>query len=853
MSKKAKRKQSLLSVGDVNFRIYNTKKAQSIIPLLAFMLMHFGICCYAEFVLFLDLSFTALLAFAAQYAVFHIIYTKIKGGFLKFTVATAVAALAFVFLKAIAPSGQWSIILNRATMFINTAVRAEHYSEYADLVYRNMPYALAAISVALGYIASLIVYLAKNAYIYTLFSIGVTLLVLNARPYFCPVLGMICVFAGAVVMISMCGVNGEYQAPRRRKKTQKNRKIAVLTGAYVRNAIGAICLVLGCAFIITTALPQERYSRIENYCKEQVEAVRVFFVGEDTYSKNGEITDWEGFNEKIVMNKTISYDELRYDDVDVLKLTIPIEFVSPIYLRAFTGAVYENESGSNGQWRGLTDVEYAEVNSVFVFPGYAGIISRTYDYAVKSIKSGSNDEHFYAGELEIIKEWNEDENSYQPYSIFANTMHSDFSLNYDSSISWQNRDRCKFYAADGTSYEWLQTYYNQNGELPKPDGKSFLSSDRDYMSRVLPKYLETPPWLQRSEVYEILDLPDDLKISDDRDYWEYSDMGILGLVDSVTSYLDGEFKYTVSPKASKPGADTVYDFVFNSKEGYCMHFASAATLLLRSMGVPARYVSGFRVDPSLHVSMHSTKDNTITVTDRMAHAWTEVFFPGMGWMPIEVTKSSTEADAGALPSNGGSDSPGYTASPTPEITETPSMTPELSQHPDRSDLVPENTANLSDNAASDLNTQKPNGDSHAAVNWGAIWWAIAAAAAIAGATIFGFIMRKKRAVKYTCDENAALYIYKGLLALMRLKHVLISSADIQTEISQKLKNSDLKEFTRDIIRAYETAAARSFGGKMTSNADLEFMLTLYKAVEKYVFDSSGIFIKAYIRYFMHVK
>ena len=106
MSRKTKRKQSLLSVGDVNFRICNTKKAQSIIPLFAFMLMHFGICCYAEFVLFLDLSFTVLLAFAVQYVIFHTIYTKIKGGFLKFTVATVVAALAFVFLKALATSGQ---------------------------------------------------------------------------------------------------------------------------------------------------------------------------------------------------------------------------------------------------------------------------------------------------------------------------------------------------------------------------------------------------------------------------------------------------------------------------------------------------------------------------------------------------------------------------------------------------------------------------------------------------------------------------------------------------------------------------------------------------------------------------
>lgn len=853
MSKKSNGSPSLLSAGDVKFRINNTEKGKNTALLFAFALMLLGICCYAEFALFLDFSFAALLALASECVIFHIIYTKIKAGFLKFAAATGAAVAAVLVIAALAPKGQWSVIINRAAMFINTAIRTERYPEYATLSYITAPYALSLIGIAAGYIISLVVYLAKNAYIYTLFAIGATLLTLNARPYFCPVLGMICVFTGALVMLFACGTSGEFSAHRKRRDAQKNRKTAVLAGTYVRNAVCALCMVLSCAFIITAVVPQKRYAPIEGFCKDLVGTVRVFFIGEEPYSENGEITDWTSFNEKIIMNKTVSYDELRYDNIDVLRLTVPREFVSPIYLRAFTGAVYEQGHGSNGAWREFTDEEYSDFNSMFAVRDYASIISRPYDYAINSIKGDSVDIQFYTGKLSIEKEWEEDENSYQPYNIFARSSLPSFSLSYDNAISWRSADSCEFYAADGASYEWLRNYYSLNGKLPELDDAGFSYVDRIYTSRVLTKYLETPSWLERSEVYDLLSLPADLRIPDGRAYTEYSDTEILGLVDSVDSYLKERFSYTTAPKASKSGVDTVCDFIFNSKEGYCMHFASAATLLLRSLGIPARYVSGFYIDPSQHITMESTRNNTITVTDRMAHAWTEVYFPGMGWMPIDVTKHGESEGGGAVSHTGSTDRPEETATQAPEITETPSTAPQVSRRPERSDLFPENTMGASDTTAPDLNASAPSGESPESADLSLLWASLAALALIVAAAAFGYITRGRRAKRYSHGENAVPSIYEGLLTLVRLKRVYIAPTDIQTDIAKKLEGSDLKAFTNDIIRAYELAAARSFGHKMTSAADLEFMLSLYKAVEKYVFENSGALTKAYILYLLHIK
>ena len=67
-----------------------------------------------------------------------------------------------------------------------------------------------------------------------------------------------------------------------------------------------------------------------------------------------------------------------------------------------------------------------------------------------------------------------------------------------------------------------------------------------------------------------------------------------------------------------------------------MHFASAAALLLRELGVPARYVSGYMVNRALFEVADDTSAHA-TVTDYTAHAWVEVYLDYIGWIPLEVT------------------------------------------------------------------------------------------------------------------------------------------------------------------------------------------------------------------------
>src|SRR5207248_1271608 len=108
----------------------------------------------------------------------------------------------------------------------------------------------------------------------------------------------------------------------------------------------------------------------------------------------------------------------------------------------------------------------------------------------------------------------------------------------------------------------------------------------------------------------------------------------------------GRFTYTLEPPLL--GADSVDEFLFESKAGFCEHFASAFTVLMRAAGVPARIVTGYQGGELNPV------DRIITVRQSDAHAWTEVFIAGRGSVRIDPTAAAMprRVDAGlarALP------------------------------------------------------------------------------------------------------------------------------------------------------------------------------------------------------------
>ncbi len=106
-----------------------------------------------------------------------------------------------------------------------------------------------------------------------------------------------------------------------------------------------------------------------------------------------------------------------------------------------------------------------------------------------------------------------------------------------------------------------------------------------------------------------------------------------GMVNAIIQYLVAHETYDVSDvPAPQPGQDYVAQFLLDTHRGYCDNFASAAAVMLRTLGVPARFVTGFAVSAQNQVAPH-----TYVVSEADAHAWIEVFFPEYGWIPFDPT------------------------------------------------------------------------------------------------------------------------------------------------------------------------------------------------------------------------
>lgn len=103
---------------------------------------------------------------------------------------------------------------------------------------------------------------------------------------------------------------------------------------------------------------------------------------------------------------------------------------------------------------------------------------------------------------------------------------------------------------------------------------------------------------------------------------------------AIISYLTDNITYTTETKGMS-GNDFAHDFLLLNKRGYSVHYATAATLMFRYCGIPARYVEGYLVTPD---DVAGAKENTIFKIDGThAHAWVEVYQNGVGWIPVEVT------------------------------------------------------------------------------------------------------------------------------------------------------------------------------------------------------------------------
>ncbi len=166
----------------------------------------------------------------------------------------------------------------------------------------------------------------------------------------------------------------------------------------------------------------------------------------------------------------------------------------------------------------------------------------------------------------------------------------------------------------------LSVIPGQGGDLVLGQDGVFLHTDTAVWSR----YLELPEKTRRrAEAWLDAHLP-----AAGSSKWETAQ--------TICQLVSQSAAYALSTQRMPTGQDFAMWFLEDSETGYCVHFASAAAVLLRAAGIPSRYVSGFLVQ--------AADGEMVTVYQKNAHAWVEVYIEGAGWVLLEPTPSAGVED-----------------------------------------------------------------------------------------------------------------------------------------------------------------------------------------------------------------
>ncbi len=192
---------------------------------------------------------------------------------------------------------------------------------------------------------------------------------------------------------------------------------------------------------------------------------------------------------------------------------------------------------------------------------------------------------------------------------------------------------------EGDTDDYTVTY------IPDPAAVSYPTWDVDmveYSQFVFSNYLYVPD--------DLIPVLDETVRKADMLIPDKGSEGMLLACYRLEQYFAENYRYSLQPGRTPLGADVVGNFLTSQDRGYCMHFASSATLLLRYVGIPARYCEGYvlRASDLENGVIVSEEDGKTTVkveiTDACAHAWVEIYIINYGWIPYEMTPPSFGED-----------------------------------------------------------------------------------------------------------------------------------------------------------------------------------------------------------------
>lgn len=395
--------------------------------------------------------------------------------------------------------------------------------------------------------------------------------------------------------------------------------------------MSVVCLLAGCfGMLIFSAAPGRQHGVGEMMCLTvmcMAFGILLFLTG--GYQGLSQIAQWRA-------DAVAQFERFRYGEDTLPKgelkkaqellegeeetLMIDMEEPGEWYLKGFVGGVYDKDrwqelpmEAYHGEYEGL--LQWLETKAFSVLTQYA-CYQKLEDEAegldTKSVKVKVTNKGAYR-KFVYLPSWAEQ------WSGGGAKEQKDWQVR---SGKFFGAEEYEFQAVDGfPSAEEIQPgLWARNPS--REEEETYLGAESVYRSFVEEYYME---------------VDDELKqLINDMFFEEEEEKDLYHVTAKIRKTLRQETGYTENPPAAPAGKDFVEWFLTEAKRGNAVHFASAAVLAYRTAGYAARYAEGYHYPEEESQKLFEEGKTVGELTNKNAHAWAEVYVPGVGWLPVEV-------------------------------------------------------------------------------------------------------------------------------------------------------------------------------------------------------------------------
>jgi transglutaminase-like putative cysteine protease len=660
----------------------------------------------------------------------------------------------------------------------------------------------------------------------------------------------------AVLMLGACWTCLLFTRLSAGRKTDfsKNRNTYSIKSNRTASRSGLLMIpaILLCFALILAVFPQQSYQRSE-------QADRLKSTLTDTITQSPLLGGSNVLAGSVSHVDLSGKDEIRFTGKTMLKIKSDKRY--PLYLKDFVGSVYTGSS-----WEQLADSEYTDINRKLnglnvqnMSQAFFSLIGqqsnpnlKPFGIEVKNIAAAKqciyapynlsttpenitgvrfvNDAFIRSNSLLGTNGYTLYAYGFAPGGIYASPWRTFFTLAYNllenNKVSYEELSYDeKAYLTSQHQYSTLNSnniraFYTDtipDGVMSSLQGdkKKFMQSEQDYRLFMYDKYTQLPQGT-KEKVQSLLNQNAVLKEFLEPN-GEYSYSAVNQIANAVKTYLSKGYYYTLSPGRVPKGQNFAEYFLFESHKGYCVHFATAATVMLRAMGVPARYAEGYVVTQEDYKTAGA--DGWANIRDSRAHAWVEIYQPGLGWQPIEVTPGF-QVDKNLTQDNNPVNEP-------PASSEAASSTPAESAPqslPQSQASAPPQAGTVSSESAQSTGTRSGNDFSAAMIPVGFTLAAILLLLAAVALKRKIQLARRAKAFGLRNTNEAVLQVYAYLVRLTRYGG----------EISAQASGIALKaRFSQHIITAQELKTITDFA-QMLARQNYERLPKAKRFLFKYV-------------------